>query len=238
MQIFTIPYTASGLGNFLQEYATDYFDSFDVPEAHYDYLDTTKLIKNGYEFNITQYHRDGSYPNDHQLKINDTTIATSSNYSASISYAYVCDNAIILIPFCSNSNGLANMYNSPICICKTNNGDTMITYPYKSPFSYGDSIDVTRDAFNAVNYARLRMKNMVITSDGTLKSWNQQVIQANNNANVIATTAITGSTVGQAKDVWFVSDRPFYDHLNPFMLTLNGESYASFGYNSILVKTT
>lgn len=224
MQKFTIENTAGALNDFLQEHAMGYFDEVDYTYESTISESTTTCTKNGYEFIIKQSHRKTSTD---RIVIDGYTL-TATQGSCRICEAYVCDNAIVLLAVAYNDTPI--IYDTVIVICKTDDGNTVVTMSNKGTGSY--------DRFSSSNNVISCTKNHVITSDGECKVWNQNFVQNNNNANILSTMHIVASDCGVVKDVYICQERPFYDHLVPFMLEINGESYASFAYNTILIKTT
>lgn len=210
-------YTYDGLGNVLRAHGgLDYFDSITSSDEGSVYL--TTLTKNGTSIVITEVMQNNTWNN---MKIDDYVFHYNTStpiYPAQrVKKVVVTDNAIVLIP----TTYYAMDYPVPIVICKTANGSVAVffnSYPYTTVPDARSTLALSIDAngFKGFRETSFRLNN---TSDSYL----------------CATPIPTYDDV--TKDVYFNLQRPFYAMAEPFMVTVNDMLHASFGYNTILVKT-
>lgn len=161
---------------------------------------------------------------------NNTVNGTNLTGMRTLVKGYATDSAIVI--FGTNSLTSETAYAWPIIIFKTVSGDPVVFHCV----AYNASYRVNEPGFdsNSSYMARLRC----ITLTGSSKITNTSDFCQYNNSSNYLTTASLPSVPDSSKDVYFCTTRPFASILKPFMLSINGESYASFAYNSILVKTT
>ena len=229
MQRYDIPEPSeanvNGLRDFLVAHGgLDYFD-----EITAEWVDNAKrvttLTKNGAAITIRESTNGGGY----NLSVNGNDFPSYNSYGVyRLGYGYTTDAAIVLVPWNTSS---AVVYPFPIVICKTQKGHACVFHPlYNSnesytPYGYGQSQTYT-------------LTRCYIIDEGTLTSWDTYHYQDNRNAQNVLTTAPLPGKVDVAKDVYYTINRPFYQTAQPFSLDIDGESYASFAYNTILIKTT
>lgn len=223
-EIETYTSTYDELGNILKAHGgMSYFDSITSSTGEENAFLTT-LTKGSSSIVITETNINVYTP----LKIDNYELAAS--YGAytprRITKVFVTDNAIVLIPHTGLQPGASGVpytitYDDPIVICKTANGSVAVffnIYPYTSEpnarSTYALSIDA--NGFKGFRETSFRLNN---TSDSYL----------------CATPIPTYDSV--TKNVYLNLHRPFYGMAEPFMLTVGDASHASFGYNTILVKT-
>lgn len=210
-------YTYDGLGNVLRAHGgLDYFDSITSSDEGSAYL--TTLTKNGTSIVITEVMQNNQY-NDMKIDNYEFAYRTSPTVypPQRVKKVVVTDNAIVLIP----TTYYAMDYPVPIVICKTANGSVAVVfnlYWYTSEPDARSTFALSIDAngFKGFRETSFRLNN---TSDSYL----------------CATPIPTYDDV--TKDVYFNLQRPFYAMAEPFMVTVNDILHASFGYNTILVKT-
>lgn len=158
----------------------------------------------------------------------NTVDGTALTYMRTLSKGYATDSAIVI--FGTDTSNLT-AYAWPIIIFKTVSGDPVVFHCIAD--STARHINAPGFDPNSDYVARLRC----ITLTSSSKITNTSNFCQYNNSNNYLTTASLPSVPSSSKDVYFCTTRPFASILNPFMLSINGESYASFAYNSILVKT-
>ena len=210
-------YTYDGLGNVLRAHGgLNYFDSITSSDEGSEYH--TTLTKNGTSIVIKEVMQSSNYNN---MKIDDYAF---SYRTQPITYppqrvkkVIVTDNAIVLIPTTIS----AVDYPVPIVICKTANGSAAVV-------------------FNASWFTSASERNTVtaltIDANGFKGARETPFLQNNTSDSYLCATPIpTYDDV--TKDVYLNLHRPFYAMAEPFMLTVGDTSHASFGYNTILVKT-
>lgn len=210
-------YTYDGLGNVLRAHGgLDYFDSITSSDESSGYL--TTLTKNGTSIVITEVMQNNQYNNmkidDYQFPYNTSTPIYPPQR---VKKVVVTDNAIVLIP----TTYYAMDYPAPIVICKTANGSVAVVF---NIYAYTSGPD-TRSTFA-----------LSIDANG-FKGFRETSFRLNNTSDsyLCATPIPTHDSV--TKNVYFNLHRPFYAMAEPFMLSVGDASHASFGYNTILVKT-
>lgn len=223
MQRYNIPEVSeanvNGLKDFLVNHGgLDYFD--EITAAYSTNYRTTTLTKNGTAIPI----RESS--SSYSLSVNWQAFPKYNNENVNrLRYGYTTDSAIVLVPQ-DNSAGAGRSGNVvhpyPIVICKTQNGYTCVFFPL--------------DGYTGSGYATTRC--YIIDDNGVLTSWNTIHSQNNYNAVNVLTTAPIPGMADVAKDVYYTIHRPFSDIEQPFMLDIGDVSYASFAYNTILIKTS
>lgn len=229
MQRYSIPKPSeanvNGLKDFLVSHGgLDYFD-----EITAEWVDgnsrVTTLTKNGAAITIKEYIDSTS------LTVNNRSFSSYDNWSVcKIGYGYTTDTAIVLAPL--NSNGYI-AYSLPIVICKTQKGYTCVFHPTSS----GSTSSPEYTGYNQMNtYSMTRC--YIIDNEDILTNWDTYLYQNNGNVNNVLTTAPIPGRVDVAKNVYYATNRPFYKTGQPFMVDIDGVSYASFAYNTILIKTT
>lgn len=219
-------YTSSydELGNILKAHGgLSYFDSITSAVGENNAFITT-LTKGSSSIVITETNETVFTP----LKIDnyEFTATVSGNYKPRrIKKVFVTDNAIVLIPhsgFQEGEGSYAITYADPIVICKCVSGGTVVSFNL-SPFTNASGISRT---ITAISIDANGIKNVRETA----------VMQNNNSDSYLCSTPIP--TYGDiTKNVYLNMQRPFYAAEEPFMLSVNDASHASFGYNTILVKT-
>ena len=210
-------YTYDGLGNVLRAHGgLDYFDTITSSDESSGYL--TTLTKNGTSIVITEVMQS---THSNNMKIDDYGFHNNTSIPVyppqRVKKVIVTDNAIVLMP----TTMFAMDYPVPIVICKTANGSVAVVfnlYWFTSASGQTTVTALTIDAngFKGVRETPLWQNN---TSDSYL----------------CATPIPTYDSV--TKNVYANLFRPFYAMAEPFMLSVNDASHASFGYNTILVKT-
>lgn len=209
-------YTYDGLGNVLRAHGgLDYFDSITSSDEGNAYL--TTLTKNGTSIVITEVMQDDKW---HNMKIDNYGFDDSGIplYPAQrVKKVVVTDNAIVLIP----ETYYAMDYSVPIVICKTANGSAAVFFNIKWFTSASEKITITALSIDANGFKGVR--ETPLWQNNTSDSY------------LCATPIPTYDDV--TKDVYFNLQRPFYAMAEPFMVTVNDMLHASFGYNTILVKT-
>lgn len=232
MQRYDVPEPSeanvNGLKDFLVNHGgLNYFD--EITAEWVDNLNrVTTLTKNGAVITI----KEGVYNNTQSssVTVNGSYFPASNGYTTvAIRYGYTTDAAIVLIPQNRNRN---NAYNFPIVICKTQKGYTCAFHPV----NYTNDSTTQNGYYESSTYAVTRC--YIIDDEGTLTSWDTYHYQNNRNDLNVLTTAPIPGRVDVAKDVYYAINRPFYQTAQPFSLDIDGESYESFAYNTILIKTT
>ena len=144
---------------------------------------------------------------------------------------YATDSAIVLFG-AVNASASGLRYNWPIVIFKTVNGDPALFHCLQ----ISGTVYTNTPGFTSGTGAMGRFRCITLTENTKIAN-TSDFAQYNNSDNYL-TTASLPSVPDSSKDVYFCTTRPYASVLNPFMLSINGVSYASFAYNSILVKTT
>ena len=201
----------------------DYFDEIAVNGVGGRRRKTT-LKKNGAEIIIEEDY------NSSDLTVNNKEFPMYNSYAVyELKYGYATDSAIVLVPH----NSLRDVsYPLPIVICKTQKGYTCVFHPL-----YVSKDSVSEKGYSeSSNYTITRC--YIIDDEGTLTVWDTYHYQNNRNSQNILTTAPIPGRVDVAKDVYYTIHRPFSSIAQPFMLDIGGVSYASFAYNTILIKTS
>ena len=209
-------YTYDGLGNVLRAHGgLDYFDSITSSDEGSVYL--TTLTKNGTPIVIKEVMQDNQW---HNIKIDNYEFNDTGSplYPAQrVKKVVVTDNAIVLIPTTYYSMD----YPVPIVICKTANGSAAVVFNTNWFTSASEQTTVTALTIDANGFKGAR--GTTFWQNNTSDSY------------MCATPIPTYDDV--TKDVYFNLQRPFYAMAEPFMVTVNDMLHASFGYNTILVKT-
>lgn len=228
MQRYSIPAPSeenvNGLKDFLVNHGgLDYFD-----EITAEWVDgksrVTILMKNRAAITIKEYTESTS------LTVNNRYFPSYDGWNVyNIGYGYMTDTAIVLAPL--SSRGYI-AYPFPIVICKTQKGYTCVFHPTYNSSSSSESAGYSQS--NSYSMTRC----YIIDNEGTLTNWDTYLYQNNGNIYNVLTTAHIPGRVDVVKDVYYATNRPFYQMAQPFMLDIGGESYASFAYNTILIKTT
>lgn len=231
MQIVDFPLNRQGTIDFFNTYALDYIDEAIAGSGAAE----TVLKKDDISFSISENY------NTHQS--NDLYLGgdqvyggwteTASTYTNRLQQAYICDNAIVIFPGTHVSG--EKLYNTPIVLCKTDKGNTAIIRPIRganSQYSSHSSYDVYPSAGDMI----IRVKAYTFY-ENELRTWTNYECFTNVTNEPLFTKSIYCGRAGTAKDVYLATVRPLAAQRDPFRLELAGERYASFGYNSILVKT-
>ena len=210
-------YTYDGLGNVLRAHGgLNYFESITSSDEGSEYH--TTLTKNGTSIVIREVMQD-SHSNN--MKIDDYAFRNNTSIPIyppqRVKKVVVTDNAIVLIP----TTYFAMDYPVPIVICKTANGSVAVVFNIYWFKSSSDATTITALSIDANGFKGVRETPFLPnnTSDSYL----------------YATPIPTHDSV--TKNVYLNLHRPFYAMAEPFMLTVGDASHASFGYNTILVKT-
>lgn len=161
-----------------------------------------------------------------------TANASSSYNTRSFGIGVEADTAIVLFGNNDTTYASYGYYSRPLIICKSKNGGVCVI----SPVSVSGGAYVEYPQFSTEEN-RVRTQMVMINSDGVKSSWRNGWTQNNNSINVL-NTATFWTWDDVAKDVYFCTDRPFAQKDGPFMLEINGESFMSVAYNSIIIKTT
>lgn len=216
----------NGLKDFLVNHGgLDYFDEIKTNWTGGNRRVTT-LMKNGAKIIIGEYSN-----SKYALTINDRSFPPYDGKTVGrIGYGYTTDTAIVLMPF-NASGDIAHSF--PIVICKTQKGYTCVFHPMHN----GNSSWPEYQGYSQSNNYSMTCC-YIIDNEGILTDWNTYLYQNNGNIWNVLTTAPIPGRVDVAKNVYYATNRPFYQTAQPFMLDIDGESYASFAYNTILVKTT
>lgn len=226
MQRYDIPDISEidALKDFLVNHGgLDYFDEIEATGVGGRRRKTT-LKKNGAEITIEEDH------NSNDLIVNDKEFPMCDSYAVcDIKYGYATDSAIVLVP--QNTRNVVS-YPLPIVICKTQKGYTCVFHPL---YVSGDSAS-EKGYSESSDYTITRC--YIIDDEGALTAWDTYHYQKNRNSQNILTTAPIPGRVDVAKDVYYTINRPFYQTRQPFMLDISDVSYASFAYNTILIKTS
>lgn len=225
MQRYDIPGTGeiNALKDFLVNHGgLDYFDEIAATGVSRGRR-TTTLTKNGATITIEENY-------NNEITVNGNEFPMCDSYAVrELKYGYATDSAIVLVP--QNTRSVVS-YPLPIVICKTQKGYTCVFHPL---YVYGDSAS-EKGYSESSDYTITRC--YIIDDEGALTAWDTYHYQKNRNSQNILTTAPIPGRVDVAKDVYYTINRPFYQTRQPFMLDISDVSYASFAYNTILIKTS
>lgn len=211
-------YTYDALGNALRANGgLGYFDSITSSDEGSAYL--TTLTKNGTSIVITEVMGDNTWNN---MKIDDYVFhyntSTATYPPQRVKKVIVTDNAIVLIP----TTYFAMDYPVPIVICKTANGSVAVVFNTYWFTSASGQTTITALSIDANGFKGVRETPF----------WQNNA----SDSYLCATPIPTYDDV--TKNVYFNLHRPFYAMAEPFMLNIGDASHASFGYNTVIVKTT
>lgn len=211
-------YTYDGLGNVLRAHGgLNYFDSITSSDEGTEYH--TTLTKNGTSIVIKEVMQNDQYNN---MKIDDYSFrnntATPIYAPQRVKKVFVTDNAIVLIP----STYYAMDYPVPIVICKTSSGGVAVIFNIYWFISTSTQTTITA---------------LSIDADG-VKGARETPFLPNNTSDSYLCAAPIPTYESVTKNVYMNLFRPFYAVVEPFMLTVGDVSHASFGYNTVIVKTT
>lgn len=223
-EIETYTSTYDELGNILKAHGgLSYFDSITSSTGEENAFLTT-LTKGSSSIVITETNKNVYTP----LEIDNYVFAASfgAYTPRRIKKVFITDNAIVLIPHTGFRAGEAAPYTityaDPIVICKSVSGETVVSFNL-NPFT------------NETNTSKT-ITVISIDANGTKNTRETPFLQNNtSDAYLCATPIPTFDDI--TKNVYLDLHRPFYAMAEPFMLTVGDASHASFGYNTILVKT-
>ena len=212
------PSTVNGLKDALvANGGLDYFDEITAESVQYG---RKTILKKG---SLSMYITDvGSG--------NNTVDGTALTSMRTLAKGYATDSAIVIFGTNTSTGNIA--YAWPIIIFKTVGGDPAVFHCIPNSTSY----HVNAPGFSTDSSYMALLRCITLTESAKITN-TSDFCQYNNSSNYL-TTASLPSVPDSSKDVYFCTTRPFSSVLNPFMLSINGVSYASFAYNSILVKTT
>ena len=228
MQRYDIPEPSEANVNGLKDFLVNHGGLSYFDEITAEWVDNAKrvttLTKNGAAITISEA------TNNYPISVNGNNFPNYNSYGVyRLRYGYMTDAAIVLVP-CNTNDDI--VYPFPIVICKTQKGYACVFHPLYNP----------NDSYTSKGYGQSQTYTItrcyIIDDDGNLTSLDTYHYQDNCNARNVLTTAPLPGAVDVAKDVYYVVNRPFYQTAQPFSLDIDGESYASFAYNTILIKTT
>lgn len=211
-------YTYDGLGNVLRAHGgLDYFDSITSSDESSEYH--TTLTKNGTSIVIREVMQNAHSNN---MKIDDYAFRNNTSIPIyppqRVKKVVVTDNAIVLMP----TTNFAMDYPVPIVICKTANGSVAVVFNIYW--------------FTSASAQTTTITALSIDANG-FKGARETPFLQNNTSDSYLCAAPIPTYDDVTKDVYMNLIRPFYAMAEPFMVTVNDMLHASFGYNTILVKT-
>ena len=231
MTEFNVAAGDSGLADALIAHGgLNYFDQITYNDSPLDQnTRETYLTKDGATITI---HEDWSNSSS-IAKIDNTSLdslTTGASNTKFFGWGVETDAAIILFGNSSALYSSSGEYTRPLVICKSQNGGGGVITPVAhSAYGYEPTISSSE--------GDVRTRTFIVSTSGIKTQWYNGWRKNNNSSNVLnSATFWTPDDV--AKDVYFCTDRPLAQKEGPFMLEINGESFASFACNSILVKTT
>lgn len=232
MRTISVEHSLNGLKDvLLANRGLDYFDEITAAQVtiNGDNYYRTSLTKNGATITIDVYS--GERDSSRNLKVDGANLgAYSAAYSISqIHQLAICDSALVINTVMANGG----LYICPIIIYKTQKGYTAMCHG----FYKGDESTGYLSGYNSNNYRPNTTRVYIIDDEGTKTTMDTTNIQNNRSDSILTTSPIPGK-VDVAKDVYYVVNRPFYQIDSPFMLDISDVSYASFAYNTILIKTS
>lgn len=229
MTKYDVGYGVDNLKNFLINHGgLDYFDEI-TEEVNDSYSRNTYLTKSGTSIKITTKNTtNGNLAIDNYAFLDASEPAQRPSY---IKYGYVTDNAIVLIPVNYGYTYTA-CWTTPIVISKTKNGRTGFFFGWcLEPTSGYATAPFTSQAAKMTAY-----KCYTIDDSGNKETVMRYMAQTNNDDNRISTAQIPCKT-DILKDVFYVTDRAYYNVDTPFLLDIDGTTYATFAYNTVLIKS-
>ena len=223
-EVIAIAKTATGLKEFLEQYASDFFDSITADPSATS-TRTTTVTKNGIEVPIVDYIQ-GSSANNYLAGVSTTILYSGTQYNR-ISGAFVFDDKIFLMYNTPGSDTGTVRWFSFILITKNANGDTVIaTIKNNSGYDVA-SISEPPSGFRVWTYT--------ITDSGA-KSFTNCTYPLSNGINVINTMPFQIYDGTVLNGLYLCTARPFASQEYPFEIRINDKLYALLCFNSILIE--